>query len=153
MNTFCRFLASIVVTFLIAACGRSDADNISRVLEQCAATSKRAAVYNNNPGVQANFVARESANVDVSNCPQDFRMAFQAHVFAWQQAAPVIANNNLGTALIEGLAAGATDDPRYIGQADQQAAYATQQINDTYYVLTQIAAKYGARIPRSIVGE
>ena len=40
-----------------------------------------------------------------------------------------------------------------IGQAGGQAAYAAQEINRTYYALTQIAAKYGARIPRSVVGQ
>lgn len=80
-------------------------------------------------------------------------MAFQAHAFAWQQAVASLANNNLGTAFLEGLAAGATDDPRFIGQAGDQAAYAAQQINQTYFTLTQIAAKYGARVPRSVVGQ
>ena len=79
-------------------------------------------------------------------------MAYQAHVFAWQQAAPALANDQIGTAFLEGLASGLTNDPRYIGQAGGQAQFAIQQINATYFELTQIAARYGARIPRSAVG-
>lgn len=152
MNITLPYLAVIAVAFILSACG-SDSSRITKVLEQCAKISQRAAVYNNSPGVQAGFIAAESQKIDVTGCPPDFRMAFQSHVFAWQQAAPSLGNNNLGTAFLEGLAAGVTEDPRFIGQAEQEASYAGQQINATYYRLTQIAAKYGARIPRSVVGE
>lgn len=108
---------------------------------------------NSNPGAQANYIASSLQSMDVTKCPADFRMAFQAHAFAWQQAVASFANNSVGTAFLEGLAAGVTGDPRFIGQAGGQAAYAAQQINQTYYTLTQIAAKYGARVPRSVVGQ
>lgn len=153
MNRFIRPSIIVLFVLLFNSCGGSEGDNITRVLNQCAATSKRAGTFNDNPSRQADFIAREFQKVDVSGCPADFRIAFQAHVLAWQQAAPVFANNNLGTAFIEGLTAGATDDSRFIGQANQQAAYAGQQINDTYATVTMLAAKYGARIPRSVVGE
>ncbi len=153
MKTTIRTLIAIITLSMLVSCSKSDGDRITDVLNQCAQTSHKAAAFNSSPGAQANFIAAEGQKVDVSKCPADFRMAFQAHVLAWLQAAPYLANDNLGTSFIEGLAAGVTDDPRYIGQAGQQAAYAAQQINQTYYALTQIAAKYGARIPRSIAGE
>ena len=152
MNTTLRYLAAVIVAFTLSACG-SDSSRITKVLKQCAEVSQRAAAYNNSPGAQANFISAEFQKIDVSGCPAEFRMAFQSHVFAWQQAAPALGNNNLGTAFLEGLAAGVTEDPRFIGQAGQQAGYAGQQINATYYQLTQIAAKYGARIPRPVAGE
>lgn len=153
MNLLLRTVVTIIALSILVACSKSDGDRITDVLNQCAQTSHKAAALNSSPGAQANYIAAEAQKVDVTKCPPDFRMAFQAHVNAWLQAVPYLANNNLGTSLLEGLAAGATDDPRYIGQAGQQAAYATQQINQTYSNLTLIAAKYGARIPRSIVGE
>ena len=153
MKTICRFILTIVALSQIVACSKSDGDRITDVLNQCAQTSHKAAALNSSPGAQASYIAAEAQKVDVTRCPADFRMAFQAHVNAWHQAAPYLANNNLGTSFLEGLAAGATDDPRFIGQAGQQAAYAAQQINQTYFDLTQIAAKYGARIPRSVAGE
>ena len=153
MKTTIRTTITILALSLLVACSKTPADRITDVLSQCAQVSHKAAALNSNPGAQANYVASSFQSMDVSQCPADFRMAFQAHAFAWQQAAPYLANDSVATAFFEGLAAGATDDPRFIGQAGQQAAYAAQQINQTYYVLTQIAAKYGARIPRSIVGE
>ena len=136
---------------VLAGCG-SDSSRITSVLEKCAAVGRQSASVPGGPGSQANFIARQFQGIDVTGCPADFRMAYQAHVFAWQQAAPALANDQIGTAFLEGLASGLTNDPRYIGQAGGQAQFAIQQINATYFELTQIAARYGARIPRSAVG-
>jgi hypothetical protein len=136
----------------LTGCTRSDADWISSVLNRCAEVSRRAAAYNANPGVQADFIATEFQKIDVSSCPADFRMAYQAHVFAWQQAGPALANNSFGTNVLEGVVAGLTENPGFIGGASGQASMATEQINGTYYQLTQIAARYGARIPTSVTG-
>jgi hypothetical protein len=136
----------------LEGCGRSDAAQITKVLDRCAEISHQAARYNGDLGRQANFVATEFQNVDVSSCPADFRMAFQAHVFAWQQAEPALAQNTVGNNILEGVIAGATDNPRLIGGVSGQASMARQQINATYLELTQIAARYGARIPASVVG-
>jgi hypothetical protein len=121
------------------------------VLNQCATVAQRSAGIPGGPGAKADFVTREFQKIDVSSCPPDFRMAYQAHVFAWQQAAAPLSNNNAGTAFLEGVASGLSEDPRYMGQAAQQAQFATQQINTTYFELTQIAARHGARIPQSEV--
>jgi len=148
-----RTTLAVLAFSLLIGCSKSDGDRITDILNQCAQNSHKAASLNSNPGAQANYIASSFQSMDVTKCPADFRMAFQAHAFAWQQAVASFANNNFGTAFLEGLAAGATDDPRFIGQAGGQAAYAAQEINRTYYALTQIAAKYGARIPRSVVGQ
>lgn len=153
MNALLRNTIAVVALSLLVACSKSDGDRITDILNQCAQNSHNAASLNSNPGGQANYIASSLQSMDVTKCPADFRMAFQAHAFAWQQAVASFANNSVGTAFLEGLAAGATDDPRFIGQAGDQAAYAAQQINQTYYTLTQIAAKYGARVPRSVVGQ
>jgi hypothetical protein len=147
-------ISAVLIILGIRGCfsGGSEANRITKVLNRCVEISRRAAQYNANPGVQANFVAAEFQKIDLSNCPQDFRMAFQAHIFAWQKAAPALANNSLGTNFLEGVLAGTTDDPRFIGQASGQAEMAVQQINATYYDVTQMAAHYGARIPNSAIG-
>jgi len=153
MKTSLQTLLCGLCLVLFISCGRSNASRITNILDKCAQISHRAAAYNGSPGGQANYIAAEFQKLDVSGCPADFRMAFEAHIFAWLQAAPALGNNNLITNIGEGIAAGMTEDPRFIGQAGGQAAYATQQINTTYYQLTQIAASHGARIPRSVAGE
>lgn len=153
MNPVVRSTLVAFILLILIGCNSDSGGAITRVLDQCAEISRRAVPYNNRPGAQADFIAREFQKLNVTNCPADFRMAFQAHISAWQQAAPIFEDDNVGTAFLEGFAAGATEDPRYIGQAGQRAVLATQQINFTYHQLTQIAAKYGARIPRSVAGE
>jgi len=145
----------VLVIVGIRSCfsGGSDASKITNVLDRCAEIGQRAAQYNANPGAQANFIAREFQKIDVANCPQDFRAAFQAHIFAWQQAGPYLGNDTLSTSFLEGVLAGATKDSRFIGAAGDQAALARQQINSTYFSLTQIAARYGARVPNSVAGD
>jgi len=123
------------------------------VLNKCADTSHKAAIYNNNPGLQARYIAHEAQKIDIRDCPPDFRQAFQAHIFAWQQSAAALQNNTAGAAVMEGALAGATGDSRFIGQANQDAAIAVQQINETYFVVTEIAQRYGARVPTSVVGQ
>lgn len=146
------FAVLTAMAFALEGCGRSDAAQITKVLDRCAEISHQAAKYNGNLGSQADFVAAEFQKVDVSSCPEDFRMAFQAHVFAWQQAAPALAQNTVGNNILEGVIAGATNNPHLIGGVSGQASMASQQIGATYFELTQIAARYGARVPTSVVG-
>ena len=112
----------------------SPGECITNVLEQCAQIARQASAYNGNPDVQANFVAIKAQNIDITACPSDFSEAYQVHIFAWQQAASIFSGDGKD-------------------QASQVAQEAWQQINTTYFDLTQIAANYGARIPRSVVGE
>ncbi len=52
--------------------------------------------------------------MDVTKCPADFRMPFQAYALAWQDAVPSIANDNLTMAFLEGVAARTFDALRFI---------------------------------------
>lgn len=142
----------VAICCMLPSCSKTEAQAITSVLNKCAVVSKTAGKYSA-PVEQAAFVARSFQAIDVRGCPADFRMAFQAHVNAWQEASSAFAGNTAGNAFLEGVAAGLTQNPGYIGQAGQQATYAAEQVDATYYTLTQIAAKYGARIPRSVVGE
>jgi len=141
-----------VVCCVLPSCSKTAGQAITDVLNKCAGISKNSGRHKN-AAEQAHFVAVSFQGINTTACPAEFRMAFQAHVNAWNQATAAFSNNTAGNAFIEGVAAGLTQDPGYLGQAGQQAAYAAQQIDNTYYVLTEIAAKYGARIPRSAVGE
>jgi hypothetical protein len=143
----------LTLLFVSSGCSRSNAGRISNVLNECSEISHRAANYNGNPEVQASFIASEFQKIDVTACPADFRMAFQAHVFSWQQAASAFANNSLSTNFLEGFLGGVTGDPSLIGGASNHAAGAQRAINDTYFELTQIASRYGARIPHSVAGQ
>ena len=151
MKSLSLHLLAAISPFLFAGCS-SEGDEITDVLNECASISKQAG-SRSGVAAQADYVARAMQNVDVSDCPSDFRMAFQAHVNAWQQAVPALANDSAGNAFVEGFTAGVTGDASYLGQSAQRAEADYYQINGTYDHLTQIAAKYGARVPRSVVGE
>lgn len=145
-------LVALAIELLLSACSRSPANRITVVLNQCSEISQRAAAWNNNPSQQAQFVAVQFQNIDVTKCPADFRMAFQRHIFAWQQAAPALDQGNQLAAFFGEIIAGAAQNPNYVPQT-HQADQAMESINATYFQVTQIAAKYGARIPQSVVGE
>ena len=61
------------------------------------------------------------------------------------------ASNTFGNNFVEGAVAGLSGNTANLGATMGAAAQANQDINATYYELTTIAAKYGARIPRSVV--
>ena len=147
-----HFLTFLAITILLTSCGKSDAGRITGVLAQCAKISHNAGSISQDPSTQARYVAEEFQKVDVTKCPLDFRLAFQKHVFAWQQAEPSLKSNTVGTAFIEGFLSGMAADPRFLGLANDQAAIAVQEINSTYRELTLVAAEYGASIPTSVVG-
>lgn len=144
MKRSIRTTLAIIAQCVLVACGNSDADNITDVLTRCAQISEKPAGFS--PGLKAKIVAEAFQNMDVSRCPPDFRAAFREHVFAWQQAAPYFANENVATSIFEKLAANTTQDSQLAGQAGQQAA---RKINETYEALVKIAEKHGARIPQS----
>lgn len=152
MKFLLNLCAATAMALTVTSCSKSPANAITDVLEECANIGHKARAYTD-PGSQADFVARSFQAVDVSDCPADFRMAFQAHVNAWQNSVSALANNTAGNAFLEGFTAGVTQDSRFIGQAGDRADMAASQINATYDVLTQIAAHHGATIPRSVVGE
>ena len=135
---------------LMSGCNQSPAARIERVLNQCAKIAAKASVYQDT-SVQAGYVAREFQAVDVSDCPPEFRAAFQDHVNAWSQAQISYGQNSVANNIVQGAVAALTDNPSSIASLGLQAFAANQDINNTYYRLTMIAATYGARIPHSSV--
>ena len=87
---------------LVTSCSKTPADSITDVLNECAEVGRKSGKYSD-PAAQANFVAKSFQEIDVTDCPADFRMAYQDHVNAWQNSVSALANNTGGTAFIEGL--------------------------------------------------
>ena len=133
-----------------SSCSRTPAGSIEHVLNECAEISEGASRQQTAPA-KAAYEADHFQSLDISDCPEDFRIAFQAHINAWRQAQMAFANNTMANNFIEGAVAGFSGNTSNVGATMGAAAQANQDINSTYYELTTIAAKYGARIPRSVV--
>ena len=133
-----------------SGCSRTPAGSIEHVLNECADISNGAS-RQQTAAAKAAYEADHFQELDTSGCPEDFRIAFQAHVNAWRQAQMAFANNTLTNNFVEGAVAGFSGNPSNVGATMGAAAQANQDINSTYYELTTIAARYGARVPRSVV--
>ena len=147
---FAFFLPFFAYLLLMTACSRTPAGSIEHVLNECAEISNAAGKVQG-AAAQAGYVADHFQALDTSGCPEDFRMAFQVHVNAWRQAQMAFANNNFGNNFAEGAVAGLSGNTSNVGATMGAATQANQDINSSYYDLTTTAAKYGARIPRSVV--
>ena len=145
-----QLFAVFFILVLTAGCSRTPAGSIEHVLNECAEISNGASRVQGD-AAKAGYVADHQQALDTSGCPEDFRAAFQAHVNAWRQAQMAFANNTLTNNFIEGAVAGLSGNTANLGSTMGAAAQANQEINSTYYELTTIAARYGARIPRSVV--
>lgn len=108
-------------TLLLISCNKKNyAHEIERVLNICAENTKKINASSITVQEAAVYFASEMQKIDVRKCPEDFRVCFQRHIFAWLKF--------------------------------QVNDYSTHnEIQNTYEELTLIAAKYGARIPVSIV--
>lgn len=130
--------------------GNPEAAAIEKALEQDQAIYREAESRFPNKAAQATrYIAERMQRINTTSCPPEFRLAFQQHVNAWAQAAPYIQADTPLSAFFEGLYAGATDDYRLLGVSSYQANVAKAQIGDTYRVVLNVAAAYGARIPDS----
>lgn len=115
---------------MLPSCSKTEGQAITDVLSTCAEASHAASKYDGS-AAQADFITKSFQGIDVTACPQDFRVAYQAHVNAWSVYADSFPSKT-GAPLANNVG---------------------QQVNSTYYALTMVAAKYGAKIPRSVVGE
>lgn len=130
--------------------GNPEAVAIEKALEQDQAIYQEAKSSFPNSAVQATrYIADRMQRIDITRCPPEFRLAFQQHVNAWAQAAPYIQADTPLSAFFEGMYAGATDDYSNLGLSNHQANVAKAQIGDTYRVVLNVAAAYGARIPET----
>lgn len=145
------FLALVLFLVGLTACNQSPSARIEDVLNRCAEIGRKASNMNLSEASKAHYIAASFQELDVSDCPEDFRIAFQDHVNAWQQFQMAASNNNVVNNVAVGVVAGITNDPSGIGQIQNDEASALDAVNQTYYRLTEIAAAYGARIPPAAV--
>lgn len=147
------FIAGLAI--LSSGCGSiQDAmykDAIEKALHEDALTGKQPT---------AEHVAA-MRNVDMSNCPPDFREAYMKHIHAWEQEAAVyeakmkLDNDEDGAAVAGVLAtlfdSDATPWSDHV-QAEQKikslAASASEQVSSTWRDIETIASRYGAKAPQ-----
>ena len=140
-----------ILTFCVGGCSKSPKDAIESVLNQCAQNSQKVNNSNMSAAQTAQFLASEMQKMDTSNCPSDFRTAFQQHINAWRDASGYFAQNTPLNTFLEGFAAGFLQDSSLYGVSQQNAAIAVQNINTTYNQLVTIAVAHGATVPESII--
>lgn len=101
-------------------------------------------------------------SIDLSDCPADFRVAYMAHIHAWDEAAAVMAANDKlnsnedSDAIAGGLAAifgsDATPWQDHLNAKEnigRLAAQADADIKSTFNQVELLAAAYGAKVPHS----
>ena len=101
-------------------------------------------------------------SIDLSDCPSDFRVAYMAHIHAWDEAAAVMAANDKldsnedSDAIAGGLAtifgSSATPWQDHLDAKEnirRLAAQADADIKSTFNQVELVAAAYGARVPHS----
>lgn len=130
--------------------GNPEAAAIEKVLKRDTAIVREAKTrFPNDAAAGTHYVAEQMQRIDTSNCPAEFRLAFQQHVNAWHQSIPYVQADTPLNAFFEGLYAGVTEDYRALGMANHQANLAREQVNSTYREVLNSAAVFGARIPES----
>lgn len=141
----------VILTLCIGGCSKSPENAIESVLKKCAQNTEKVNDSNMSAAQAAQYLASEMQKMDTSDCPPEFRAAFQQHINAWRDASGYFAQNTGLNAFFEGLAAGYFQDSSFYGVSQQNAAIAAQNINATYNQLVTIAAAHGASVPESIV--
>lgn len=99
--------------------------------------------------------------VDLTDCPQDFRVAYMNHIHAWDEKvtvnqAKVKLDNEEDGAAVAGLLAGLfgsnatpwSDHVRAEQEVQRLDAVASSDITSTWQQVELIASKYGAQVPQ-----
>ena len=129
--------------------------NIERVLQQDAKASEGSETV-------AKLVARMRA-IDTSDCPNEFRLAYLAHIHSWEMmedvqrdASRLKEEANSDGVLVEAFIRGLLGDP--LGKANEIKAAQTQlqrsyqvahtEIRKTFHHVEEIAIQYDANLPK-----
>jgi hypothetical protein len=99
--------------------------------------------------------------VDLSDCPEDFRVAYTNHIHAWDEAAKVNqAKAELTSDEDAAAAAGAlatlfgsdetpwSDHERAVAEVNRLQQVASDDIHGTWQVVEDVSAKYNAQVPQ-----
>lgn len=147
-------IRGLLMVFLLVAtsgCSRSPESAIEHILDRCADYSGEINQSEMSAAQAAESLARFMQGLDTRDCPPEFREAFQRHINAWSLGANCFAQNRTLNAFLEGFAAGFFWEPSFFGQTEREIERAVYEINTTYGELTAIAARYGARVPVSVI--
>jgi outer membrane murein-binding lipoprotein Lpp len=145
---------ALMACLLLSGCSNNYAANIERVLKQDQGTTQKATSV-------ATVVARKRA-INLDGCPQDFTLAYIAHINAWEsllaveeEAKAFDANFNSGEAMIEAFLRGMVFDFGILSEARAaqdrlRANYqkALAEIRQTFHRVEEIAVKHGAKLPK-----
>ncbi len=156
---FLRAGMAISILLIAAGCGNSEADmarqNILRVMQADKALSgqlKNSIPQGARPSLIASRVGRycdDLENLDMSDCPADFRVAYHEHIRAWREAGAVIKElpdswaGGLWMGFVNGLQ-GEMDGGAARMRRDVKAA--SEKVESTWDVVEQTGAKYGAAL-------
>jgi len=108
-------------------------------------------------------VVQRMRNIDISGCPDDFRVAYVDHIHAWEAMRDVEKNAiafrkeaNSDGVLIESFVRGMLGDP--LGKAKELGAAQTQlqrdyqearsEIKETFNHVEDLTTQYGANLPK-----
>jgi Flp pilus assembly protein TadD len=99
--------------------------------------------------------------VDMTNCPEDFRVTYMRHIHAWDEASAVREakqklDNEQDAAAIAGTLAslfGSDETPwgdhiRAEQEVQRLAEIASRDISSTWQDVEEVASKYGAEVPQ-----
>ncbi|MBO4422054.1 MAG: hypothetical protein J5879_01340, partial [Clostridia bacterium] len=101
-----------------------------------------------NPRQAYQTVVSRMRAIDTSDCPGDFRMAYERHIHAWEGMRDQVLSEpdgvleSLFVGFINGLSGDFTGGLADMGKAEQ---YWNQQIKDTFNEVRAVALKYGAK--------
>ncbi len=108
-------------------------------------------------------IVHRMRDIDISGCPEDFRVAYVAHIHAWEAMREVERNaiafkkeSNADGVLVETFVRGMLGDP--LGKVNELAAAQTQlqrdyqsarsEIKETFNRVEELTARYGANLPK-----
>lgn len=93
----------VILTFCIVGCSKSPEAAIESVLNQCAQNTQKVNNSDMSAAQAAQFLASQMQKMDTSDCPPEFRAAFQQHINAWRDASGYFAQNTPLNAFLEGF--------------------------------------------------
>jgi hypothetical protein len=101
---------------------------------------------NSKQGGSAADVFRGMQVIDLSECPNDFRMAYSLHASAWEHAAKFQEDAGSWSTQIYLTLSGLTGDRSMPLALEQEALQRKAEIDSTWTAVTHIATKYGVSV-------
>ncbi len=162
-HRFLTTLFTLSVYFILPGCRASPASRIEAVLKQNHAVLDQMIASFSQGDQFAELSRSELRAINTDGCPNDFRAAYLAFVYAWDDLAAAKrrylefqGQSTAPAVIIESAIRGAFGDP--FGktaellsdqqQLQQQHALAGQRVETAWHRVEEIAILHGARLPR-----